>query len=124
MFKTLKSYYFWTHQRGSFHYDVMVTLILAFIFVTPHLWSYGDKPAENAALVGPVEVVGDGDHGLVVTLQAKDVSIDPSMDRKAIVKSIDRALEPVVGDSVFVTRWEPVTGADGKTTAWRVWAHR
>ena len=29
--RTLKGYLFWTYTRGSFHYDIMVTLILAFI---------------------------------------------------------------------------------------------
>ena len=30
MQRILKSYLFWTYPRGSFHYDVMVTLILVF----------------------------------------------------------------------------------------------
>jgi len=33
--KILRSYFYWTYPRGSFHYDVLVTLILLFIFVTP-----------------------------------------------------------------------------------------
>ncbi|EQD43830.1 hypothetical protein B1A_15449, partial [mine drainage metagenome] len=37
MKKILRSYIFWTYQRGSAHYDVMVTLILLFIFVSPRL---------------------------------------------------------------------------------------
>jgi hypothetical protein len=40
----LKRYIFWTYERGSFHYDVMVTLILLFLFVTPHFFDFGDKP--------------------------------------------------------------------------------
>ena len=28
----LMSYFYWTYPRGGFHYDVMVTLILLFIF--------------------------------------------------------------------------------------------
>ena len=46
--KILKSYFYWTYTRGSFHYDVMVSLILAFIFITPWLWDYGDKPSSTA----------------------------------------------------------------------------
>ena len=26
--QVIRSYFFWTYERGSFHYDVMVTLIL------------------------------------------------------------------------------------------------
>ena len=124
MQKTLKGYFFWTQSRGSFHYDVMVTLILAFIFITPHLWSYGDKPSLDAALSGPIQVVGDGDHGLVVTVQAADVMVDSSMDVKAVRKTLQRAIEPVTGDAVFVTRWETVADASGKPAVWKVWAHR
>ena len=35
IWRTLKGYIFWTYDRGSFHYDVMVSLILLFIFVAP-----------------------------------------------------------------------------------------
>jgi hypothetical protein len=44
MWKALKSYIWWTHPRGSLQYDVMVTLILAFIFVSPHFIDFRDKP--------------------------------------------------------------------------------
>ena len=40
----LHSYFYWTYSRGSIHFDIMVTLILLFIFITPHLWDYGAKP--------------------------------------------------------------------------------
>ena len=35
--QTLKGYVWWTYPRGSVNYDVMVTIILAFIFLAP-LW--------------------------------------------------------------------------------------
>ncbi len=47
----LSSYFYWTYSRGSFHYDIMVTLILLFIFVTPHLWDFGAKPSSMAGSV-------------------------------------------------------------------------
>jgi len=56
----LKSYFYWTYQRGSFHYDIMVTLILAFIFVTPWLWNYGAKPSRTAGPAHPILVSGNG----------------------------------------------------------------
>lgn len=44
MLKTIKGYIWWTYERGSFHYDVMVTIILLFIFLAPHLIDFRDKP--------------------------------------------------------------------------------
>jgi len=46
----LKRYIFWTYPRGSFHYDVMVTLILAFLFVSPHFIDFKDKPVPAVPL--------------------------------------------------------------------------
>jgi len=68
MKKILKSYFYWTYPRGSFHYDVLVTLILVFLFVTPQLWNYGDKPAQTAGPRHPIEVVGIGARGLLITV--------------------------------------------------------
>ena len=50
MFKTLRSYFWWTYERGSFHYDVMVTLILIFMFVGPRFIDFKDRPVETVAL--------------------------------------------------------------------------
>jgi hypothetical protein len=125
MKKILKSYFYWTYPRGCFHYDVMVTLILVFIFVTPHLWNYGDKPSNAAGPPHPIQVVGDGGRGLIVTVQASDVNVDVnSMASDQVVKkALRKAIEPVIGDAVSVQRWETVTDAQGNV-AWRVWARR
>ena len=49
-FRLLRSYLFWTYDRGSIHYDVMVTLILVFLFVGPRFIDFGDKPVANVPL--------------------------------------------------------------------------
>jgi hypothetical protein len=123
MNKLLKSYFFWTYSRGSFHYDVMVTLILAFIFVTPHLWNYGDKPA---ILSGPEQIVvtGDGGHGLIVTVQASDVYAPAAGSDREIRRALRKAIEPISGDAVFVDRWEITRDQNGNPVSWKVWAHK
>jgi hypothetical protein len=56
----VKRYIFWTEERGSLHYDVMVTVILLFIFVSPHYINFKAKPvpdaplASNSVLVKPL----------------------------------------------------------------------
>jgi hypothetical protein len=123
MNKILKSYFYWTYPRGNFHYDVMVTLILLFIFVTPQVWNYGDKPAAAAGPAHPIEVVGDGGRGVIVSVLASDVVIPAGASDKDVKKVLRRAIEPVIGDSVFVERWVTAKDEDGNLI-WKIWAHR
>jgi hypothetical protein len=125
MNKILKSYFYWTYPRGCFHYDVMVTLILLFIFVTPWLWNYGDKPSNAAGPPHPIQVIGDGGRGLIITVQASDVSLDlNSKDSYQVVKkALRKAIEPVTGDAVSVDYWQTVKDDQGNL-AWKVWARR
>jgi hypothetical protein len=123
MNRILKSYFYWTYQRGTFHYDVMVTLILLFIFITPHLWDYGDRPASAAGLSHPIQVVGDGERGVIVSLSASDVNIPDGATNGEVKRALRHAIEPVTGDAVFVERWETAKDSEGNLV-WKIWAHR
>ena len=122
----LLSYFYWTYSRGSFHYDVMVTLILALHLrhaVIP--WNYGDKPSPAGGPPHPIQVIGNDGHGVIVTVPASDVNLDlHTTASDAVVKKVLRkAIEPVTGDDVFIVHWETATDAQGNST-WKVWAHR
>jgi len=119
----LKSYFYWTYQRGSFHYDVKVTLILLFIFITPRIWNYGDKPLPVRALAHPIQVTGDGERGMVVQVSADDVQMPPHPTDMEVKAALRKAIMPITGDAVFVERWETLTDAQGNLE-WKVWAHR
>ncbi len=124
MNRILKSYFFWTYPRGSFHYDVMVTLILLFIFVTPHVWDYGDKASAVTKPTQPMQVETNLGRGrLIITVQQADANVPQGAPDKVVKKALRKAIEPVIGDAVFVEHWETVTDAQGHA-AWKVWAHR
>jgi len=40
----LKRCILWEYPRASWQYDVIVGLIVVFVFVTPHFISFGDRP--------------------------------------------------------------------------------
>lgn len=123
MNKILRSYFYWTYPRGNVHYDVMVSLILLFIFITPQVWDYGDKPSRAAGPPHPIQVTGDGARGVIVSVQATDVTIPPGASDREVKKILRNAIEPVTGDAVFVERWETAKDAQGNLI-WRIWAHR
>jgi hypothetical protein len=124
MKRILKSYFYWTYPRGSFHYDVMVTLILLFIFVTPQFWNYGDKASSGTGPAQPIEVIGNDGHGLILTVQAADANVPDGADDATVKKALRRAIEPVTGDAVAVDRWELSRDAQGNPAAWKIWVRR
>jgi hypothetical protein len=125
--QVLLSYFYWTHSRGSLHYDVMVTAILLFIFLSPQIpgWSYGDKPSPIGGPQHPIQVIGNDGQGVIVTVQAADVNLDLHTSARygVVKKALRRAIEPVTGDDVFIEHWETATDAEGHAV-WKVWAHR
>ena len=125
MKKLLKSYIFWTYNRGNLHYDILVTLILAFVFIAPRFWDFGDKPTPATGLQHPIQVVGNSSNGFTVSVFASDVKLDPQTTESpdVVKRALRKAIEPVTGDAVFVERWETFTDAQGNLE-WKVWAHR
>ncbi len=123
----LKSYFYWTYPRGSFHYDILVTAILLFIFLTPRIpgWSFGDKPSPIGGPLHPIQVIGNDGQGVIVTVQASDVNLDlrTTASNKVVKKALRKAIEPVTGDDVFIVHWETGIDAQGNPV-WKVWAHR
>src|SRR4051794_7164538 len=112
--RTLKGYLFWTYDRGSFHYDVMVTLILVFIFIAPHFIDFKDHPGE--LLVHP--------NGVAVITEAKMYQVDAAavdaQDEGMVRANFVRVIKPLAG-SVSVDRVEPVSDASGHIIAYRAW---
>jgi len=102
---------------------VLVTLILLFLFITPHLWNYGDRPSNAAGPPHPIQIIGDGGRGLIITVPAADVNLDLKTrdPNPTVKKALRKAVEPVIGDAVSVDYWETVQDAQGNW-AWKVWA--
>ena len=126
MGKLLKSYVFWTYQRGSFHYDVMVTAILLFLFVTPHFVDFKDRPVETVALHSSEVLVKEaGMRGassrFLFQIRADDIGsahTDPELKAAFL-----RVIEPISGE-VALDHYEPVKDASGHTVAYNVWILR
>lgn len=118
--KILRNYFFWSYERGSFHYDVMVTLILLFIFVSPHYINFKDKPVptiplhSSEVLVKEAGTVGT-DTRLVYEIRAEDLGgAKTDTDIRA---AILRVVEPLSG-YVILQGYKPITDASGKLVAY------
>jgi hypothetical protein len=94
--RTIRSYIFWTYDRGSFHYDVMVTLILLFIFISPRFIDFRDKPALHAPHPTQITVSPDASGGFLYLVPASMVkgNVDAAQLRSVI--------EPIAGRVAIV----------------------
>lgn len=119
--KLLKSYLFWTYQRGSFHYDVMVTLILLFLFVSPSVINFHDRPEDPASRGHGVLVHAGQDGHLTFEIGADQV---PEADDSAKVRAeLEQSITPIAG-AVSIDRWQAQKDASGKVESYKVWARR
>lgn len=118
--KTLRSYIWWAHERGSFHYDVMVSLILLFVFAGPVFIDFKDKPAERKPHPMGVVVQPEGSNEFVYRIDARATKGTSDQELRTAFRSV---IEPIAGEA-RILRYEPVLDTNGKTIAWRVWVRR
>ncbi|HET6170051.1 MAG TPA: hypothetical protein VFE01_07715, partial [Terracidiphilus sp.] len=119
MFKTIGSYIFWAYERGSVQYDVMVTLILIFMFVGPRFIDFHDKPVETVAIRSSQVLVNEagreGDSNrFVYQIRIDDIKGANTDDERRA--AILRVIRPISGP-VVLERYEPVLDTHGKTIA-------
>jgi hypothetical protein len=97
----------------------MVTLILAFIFITPFVWNYGDRPRSDKLAANSVLVKLTGPGNYVYDVPARDIhAAGPSLDAQ-----LQQQIQAVSG-SVMLDRYEAVKDSGGRIVTYRVWAHR
>lgn len=126
MWRVLRSYLFWTYERGSFHYDVMVTLILLFLFVAPRFVDFKDRPVETVPLHASEVLVKEAGHAgessrFMYQVRADDMNgASTDAERRA---AILRLIEPISGE-VTLERYDEVKDAHGKVVAYDAWVLR
>src|ERR1700689_2292152 len=104
IWRTIRRFILWSYERGSLHYDIMVTLILLFIFVTPHYVNFKDKPVERNPNLTGVAVIPDAQGGFIYQIQASAVNTAAGQD---VRRQLEQIIEPISG-AVSITRYETV----------------
>ena len=98
----LKRFILWDYPRAGWQYDLMVGLILVFIFVTPREW-FHDQPRANSVVMVPAP------HGSAFW-------IEPGLlDELSETERASRAgkmIQSRTGKKHVVTRVEPIFDAE------------
>jgi hypothetical protein len=99
----------------------MVTLILAFLFVSPRLINYQDRPQETLTAKRDILVRADGANAWVYEIGAHQL-VDTSNSDKLKAELLERI--QTISGNVQIDRYQGQKDASGRVTTYRVWAHR
>jgi hypothetical protein len=121
IWRTIRDYLFWSYERGTIQYDVMVTLILLFVFLSPRLINFKDKPVEHNPHRTGVVVVPDGQGALIYQIEA--AAIVGKGDDSSLGTQLLQIIEPISGE-VSITKIEPVRDSSGRVLSYKVWVAR
>lgn len=108
---------FWTYERGTWQYDVMVALILAFIFFTPRSW-FNDQPRLRTTKATDVVLLVDDPSIKVYQLQAAMID---ERNPSGLEQQIRRVLNGITNKPIEITRIEPAKSSSGEIVSYAVW---
>ncbi len=121
IWKTIRGYIWWTWDRGTLHYDIMVTLILAFIFISPYFINYKDKPVSRGLRPREVLVMPDTAEGFSYRVEASAVQGKSEVE---IRKSLSAILAQVAGADAQLDHYEVVKEPNGRVSAYKAFVRR
>src|SRR5437868_13525447 len=109
IWRTIRGYILWSYERGTIQYDVMVTVILLFVFLSPYWINFKDKPVERNPHPTGVVVIPDVPGGFIYQIEGTAVT---SEEYPAIRAALLRITEPMPGD-VILSRYETILDGPG-----------
>ena len=107
----LKRLIFWDFPRGSWQYDIVVVLILAFIFLTPRSF-FRDQPQESRVELLLAEPA-------VYMLDARLLRDVPATEQ---IRVASEAVRKRFGPKASVARIEPIVDSESELTGFKAYA--
>jgi hypothetical protein len=121
---------FWSYERGSWPYDVMVVAILLFVLLTPRRW-FHDQPQSNASENPGVQLVGQDPEGKtrtfrldanLLTREKRAAKSTPELERETH-DILSENVDDLKGRTFQVLRINPVLADDGSVQSYEVTVH-
>ncbi len=107
-FTGVKRFILWDYGRATWQYDVMVGVILAFLFLTPRAWFRDQIRIPGASRIAILQ----GAHGTnVYWVDAELLTSVPEADRLGKVREMLRAR----GETQNIVRLEPALDSEAET---------
>lgn len=121
---------FWSYERGSWPYDVMVLVILVFVLLTPRGWFHDSREA-NSRPNASVRLISEESSGArtyrvdatLLDPQKRTPEKTPKLERKAH-DVLNRNVDDLNGRTFQVIHIVPVRASDGSVESYDVTVHR
>ncbi len=120
IWRTIRGYILWQYERGTLHYDIMVTLIILFVLFSPRVINFNDKPI--ARIPHPTDVVVTADTEGHLLFQVAASAVSPG-DDQSVREQLLHIIEPISG-AVSIVNYERVSDGKGKVQGYKVLAQR
>jgi len=112
----LKRFILWDYARASWQYDVMVGLILVFIFLTPRSWFRDQPRTPQASQVALLR----GGHGSDVFWVEPELLAGIPEDQRLV--KLGHVLKARTGKTPALTRVEPILDSEGEIKGYMAFA--
>jgi hypothetical protein len=110
-----KRFVLWDYPRASWQYDVMVGIILAFIFLTPHEWFRDQPRIPNAASIFFLRKENGGSKYFV------PAGLVPGKSESQIPAAVTPSLQSLGDRHLTVTRVEQVLDSEDEPLGYTVY---
>jgi hypothetical protein len=121
VWRTIRGYILWSYERGTMHYDIMVTLILIFVFVSPYWINFKDKPIERNPHPRVVIVLPDTEGGFLYQIEGSAVT---GKNEGEVRNQLISIIEPIAGGAIAIQKYETVRDHSGRILSYKVWVER
>jgi hypothetical protein len=121
---------FWSYERGSWPYDLLVIAILIFVLATPRSW-FRDRPQSSAGPNSGVQLVTEDSNSQLRTYRIDAAALAPEKRTARPTPELERETHDILvrtvddlKDRTFqVTRIDPALSNDGAVEHYDVTVH-
>jgi len=122
---------FWSYDRGTWPYDVLVVVIVLFVLLTPRSWFHDQPQAAAPAANAAVQMVSQ-DTAAQTSVYRLDATALPAQERsskstpeleRATHDVLSRTVDDLKGRTFQVRRIDPALAADGSVLYYEITIH-
>lgn len=101
---------FWSYERGSWQYDIIVVVILAFIFLTPANW-FHDRPRLQLTDLRHVQGIVEVSHSGPIWVYQLDARLVDSLEPLSPLDATRQLLVQRVHPPFVIKSLQPILGS-------------